>query len=352
MHFFQFLFSVLCATPIVFTASTQNEEHSGRIPSNVKIYSKSDLHLQENSNLRLVPPSNPESNVVNPSPPEPYRGNPAKRIVISDINLPPSLKDLHPRHKILYQRALEKDYDYAQFGKRCKVFTVDELDAFIGVFEDSIMPHEGDSQDRTISPQEKAEQLQQLFNTSKTICDFRNLLTCHKHFLTCSCAHSSMGVNRDGLCGVNIGHPCELSGRKLRKFGILVTPEMSPIKCLLENAECVMENENDALGGGASPIRKICKCRSGFWGATCSRRSGPAGMKLVESNEQKQKEKLEYRRTRKKEEPLSEELEGGRPLWMNDIGATAREYFMHPEEIKDQLLYMMNESDVYLPGEN
>jgi len=209
--------------------SKQKNIHSGRIPANAKLYlgKKRDHKVDGSGVERLLAESLPAN-------------------------------DLKQEHKLLYYRARQQDYDFAQFGQHCQRISLEELEAFLRIPTDDIDPKEGETE--TSSPAQKGELLEKLFNDSRTICDFRNLLTCHKKFRTCACAHPSMGLNRDGICGINLGHPCDLSERSWVKYNILLTPETNPIKCLLENAVCTLDF-GDNLGAGVSPIRKVCKCR-------------------------------------------------------------------------------------------
>ncbi|CAL8125848.1 unnamed protein product [Orchesella dallaii] len=285
--------------------------HSGRIPANAKFYLGKDQD-------------------------HPVDGSGVVRLVANSF---PST-DLQPEHKLLYYRALQKDYDFAQFGQHCQRLSLEELEAFLRIPADDIESKEGELE--TMSPAQKGELLEKLFNDSKTICDFRNLLTCHKKFRTCSCAHPSMGLNREGICGINLGHPCDISERSLVKYNILLTPETNPIKCLLENAICTLDF-GDNFGAGVSPIKKVCKCRDGFWGATCRRRrnsikgltNGKSGRNLDGSSSGGL--------------PSEESMIAGRSLWNQDQNDALGEYFMHPEQIKDALLELMKEKNMYPP---
>ncbi|ODM95800.1 hypothetical protein Ocin01_10890, partial [Orchesella cincta] len=308
------LLAILSST---FVSSNNNHQvgpkkniHSGRIPANVKFY----LGKKGDHNVD---------------------GSGVERQVAESY----SAIDLKPEHKLLYYRAREKDYDFAQFGQHCQRFSLEELEAFLRIPADDIEPQEGELE--TVSPAQKGELLEKLFNDSRTICDFRNLLTCHKKFRTCACAHPSMGLNREGICGINLGHPCEISERSLVKYNILLTPETNPIKCLLENAVCKLDF-GDNFGAGVSPIRKVCRCRDGFGGATCKRRRGSSVKGLTTSHESSDKQP---------HGGISPEDTGitGRALWNQDQNDALGEYFMHPEQIKDSLVELMKKKAMYPP---
>lgn len=180
---------------------------------------------------------------------------------------PPSLlKYLKPHQKVLFDRAMQHDFDFAQFSKPCKVYSVDELEAYLEAIE-ATMEH---AEASPINPEKVGNQLENIFNQSVEICDYRNFLTCHKTLLTCACALRSMGVNHDGICGVKMNFPCKISKRKLERHGIPARVKSRPVQCLSENAECGSESDKHISGNKTVSLRTICKCRNGFWGPSCS----------------------------------------------------------------------------------